>query len=327
MAKLECALSFHAPPEIHSRGYPTGFIDAHKLVCCDDTGLFVFDLATGAQLRHVPIANASSLYPVTDGYVVSKRTIEGGQLVHVTFDDSATTTVEHPGHIKSWSGSEVAIFADGTLTVRRWPTMELVHAAAGYHPTVDWADRLLLVSDEDNHRHVIDSIDTKERRFVPYLDLSTQPFYVLGNGVADVNFGFELVSYRAGWRTKLGDVPSDASLSLRLTRDGRGLRAVIGNRPFRFDLDFETGALLTELPDLTRSQEVLSTQLWNPTRDDLIVLEDNTSAALCDHDGNILTRLPPTGEAKQWFDDGLALLVTHPTDDSPLRIDVWRLID
>ncbi|HEY5934319.1 MAG TPA: hypothetical protein VIU61_06790, partial [Kofleriaceae bacterium] len=71
MAKLECALSFHAPPEIHSRGYPTGLIDARKLVCCADTGLFVFDLTTGAQLRHVPIANASSLYPVTDGYVVS----------------------------------------------------------------------------------------------------------------------------------------------------------------------------------------------------------------------------------------------------------------
>ena len=134
MPRLECAFSFHAPPEIHSLGYSWGRIDADKLVCCDETGLFVFDLATGAQLRHVPITNASGLHPVADGYVVFTRMIDGGQLVHVKFDDSATTMVEHPGYIKSWSGVEVAMFSKGTLSVRRWPTMEIVHAVAGYHP-------------------------------------------------------------------------------------------------------------------------------------------------------------------------------------------------
>jgi hypothetical protein len=264
------------------------------------------------------------------GYVVTVRTMgqSDGRLVYLPDDDSPTTIVAFRGFTKSWCGSEVGLFNAGTLEVRRWPTMDLVHSVAGYHPTIDWTNRLLLVSDGDNHRHVIESIDTKERRYVPYGEEEPQFFYIAGHGVAEVDFGFELVGYLSGWRTRLCHAPHRRSgLSIYPTRDGRGFRAVMGNRPFRFDIDFATGQLLTELPDLTGRQAIGSLQLWNRSRDDVIVLEDDTSAALCDMDGNILTRLPPTGQAKQWFDDGRALLVTHPTETAPLQIDVWRLID
>jgi hypothetical protein len=323
-------VSFHAPAQIQHQGYRSGCIDDGKLVCCDAAGVFVFELATGELLRRVPIASGSSIRRVGAGYVVDVSsppgTPRGGRLVHLPFDDAPPSIAPYRGHVKSWSGTEVALFDDGALEVRRWPSMELVRAVRGYHPTVDWANRLLLVSDTDRGRHVIAAIDgDHERRHIDYGDLEPQFFYLAGNGVAQVDHGFTLVGYLAGWRTKLCDgTLSEGSLRHVPTTDGRGLRCVIANQPCRFDVDFQTGELLTRPPGVERGQPTMSLDLWHPVLD-AVVLEDDRGEALCDLDGTVVTRLPRGGQAKQWFDDGRALLVTYPSDDGPLRIEVWRL--
>jgi hypothetical protein len=333
LATLASTSAFQAPPAIPGSGYLCGTIDDDKLACCDAEGVFVIDLATGAVLRHIPLAHASEIRRLPDGYVVTIRDpgADGGRLVHLPHDDSPPRVAPFRGYVKSWSAGsgELAIFHQGRLEIRRWPGMEVVHAVDGYHPTLDWSRRLMLVSDGDHNRHVVESMDgDHERRYLEYDNGEPQHFYSLGRGVFEIDHGFTVLGVLEGWRTRLyPELPNGDSISLRLTPDGRGIRTVMANRAHRFDVDFATGTILTALPRAAAGQDPFLQALWHPELDAIVLEDDEGNEALYDLDDDCIVELPPGAQAKQWFDGGRALLLTFPSSDEarPLRIEVWRV--
>jgi len=340
LATLALATSFDAPPQISPTGYHSGFLDDDDtLVCCDDTGVFVLNLRTGRLMRRISAVACSSATIVDGGYALNVRDYRDGvlrgKLIFLPNDGSPERIVPYRGHVRSWSpaGDEVAIFCDRRLEVRRWPTMEIVGSVDGLHPTIDWDERVLYVT--DGGRHVMQSFgESRERRYLDFDRGEAQPLYLLGDGIANINLGFTLLSLRAGWRTDLVDpLPPDGDgyLSVLLTHDRRGIRTVIDHRPCRFEVDFATGELQTRpvLPARASGDDdderLDPDELWHPTLDAAVVDDADGTTVLRTVDGHVLTRFPFGACAKAWFDDGRALLVTYPfAGKARLRIEVWR---
>ena len=110
----------------------------------------------------------------------------------------------------------------------------------------------------------------------------------------------------------------------RVTADGRGIRLVMGHRPCRFDIDFATGEILSRPIEHPLAEDGESSELWHPELD-AAVAEDEDGQFLCSVEGRTLLRFPSGAEAKCWFDEGRALLVTYPGGHPHrLQIEVWR---
>ena len=333
LTTLQLALSFEMPAMIPSTGYNSGHIIGEELICADDAGVFAFDLRTGKLLRRVSEVPTSRLRrPPAGGYLqlVSATTTTGGQrVVSMPSDDAPPQITGVRGRILSWSSdySEVALFDDGKFQVRRWPSLEIVRAVEGRHPTIDWEYRLLLYT--DGKRHVIQPIDSPTgTRYLDFEPGGPQHVYPYFRDVVSIN-GTTLLALSAGWRCELIERRPEqyGALDYEHSADARGgLVAVADGRLQRRDFDWDTGMLSAPFIPSTRTRDddyYDVSALWH--RDLDVAVVDEETPVLRNLQNQTLVTFAPHSQPKQWFDGGRALLMTHPTEyASRLRVDVWR---
>lgn len=337
LATLAPILRFLAPPGVSPEGYGGLVISGNTLAWRteweDGPEVLLIDLAIGALVHREQNLAGKRMFCVDEGFLIEdngyrldgakKKSKEARRLVFLSRDGKTNQTfAAPPGIIRSFSPDrrEVASFHEGRLEIRLWPSLSLAFAQTGFKPGVDWDVRRTFCY--DGKQYVALAIDGN---CPPHsINTGSETLYAMGQGIAQSGIGgLTLYSLLSNWQLTIAPPGEGGYVPSGLTKDGRGICIVLGERPRRFDIDFAAGRLLSEPAfDLhPRDDEAW----WHPELD-AVLFKRSGRLLLSTLDGRRLCRLPIGARPECWFDQGCALLVTYPSaDPDRLQMEVWRV--
>ncbi len=204
---------------------------------------------------------------------------------------------------------------EGTLAVRAWPDQQLLHAAEGHEPLVDWEVGVAFMRKAGRHLAVRFGGEPRELDF-----LFRQR---LGRGVyAETGSALILHAWPGLEPIRILEPANDPVPAPSLASDRRVLRIMLGGRPRRFEVDFERGAVVRAPEDKERLSRLnAETGRWHPHADAVFRYRKDRLVELVTPEERLLV-LPPGTWPRAWSPDGHSLIAVS-SEKGERRLEVW----
>jgi hypothetical protein len=226
------------------------------------------------------------------------------------------------------SGREVVLFAEGSLTVHAWPSLEETHRFHGHQAVVDWETRtvVLRASATNATQAWSFSAPVAVERFVAAAP--DEWVDALGRGLLVPRWsGLTLISIDRGWRREIMPARRKEGDAFSLDASATHVRFLLGGKPRVVRFDRATGRIL-EVPPLTERLARKSDTLFHPSLDVGVYSKSRARPSidlrLCAPGQPIVARLGTGLQPIAWTPDGLTLLAVRGEGEGR-ELEAWSV--
>jgi hypothetical protein len=297
--------------------------------------VLVVDLARGRLADVVEPVATSSVFGVAHGVLCHDTGWRsGGSEEARLLEFSAHGTIVRPLRRScivtsvAPSGRELALFAEGSLTLHTWPGLEETYRFQGHGAVVDWETRTLVLRASATNATQAWSLSAPiaSPRFVAAAP--EEWIEALGGGLLMPRWaGLTLISIDRGWRREIMPARRKEGGAFSLDASRTRVRFLLGGKPRVVRFDRRTGQLL-EVPPLTERLARKSDALFHPSLDVGVYSKSRAQPSvdlrLCAPGQPIIARLGTGLSPIVWTPDGLTLLTVRGEGEGR-ELEAWSV--